>query len=473
MKYLKSSFLWFCLLVVGLIFFLPPIDTDLGWHLRYGEFFFKTLTVPRINFLTFFMPTYYWHNSYLGYQVLIFFIYKNFSLIGLSILYALIFMLLFTLFNAFNPKLTKFNFLFFSVSSYLSWHVLYAGIRAQVFSLLFLLLELFILKHSAKNRKRLLFLPLLIFVWANMHGSFIFGVLTYFIFIIKSNLEKKKDNLLLGAVLITICLTTLINPYGLGVYEEGIRHFIIPMNTLIAEWLGLNTIQIFYVVILFLSSSYVLLKKFKQSDILLYLLSLIFLLLSFKARRNVPYYVFSVALFFLDSFSKTLETLQEKPLIKILLVLTPFFVLTIFLLSANIQKTIDLDNNKGVYCTQGMLPYPCGAINYFQHNKLPGKNVFSSYEWGGYLEWQMPEYLYFVDGRTPAWKTPDKISPYTSYLKIIQAQPGFDDVLKNQKVDYLLIGANTFLDLDLIANPKSSWVEIFRDNISVIYRKRI
>ena len=68
----------------GLFFFLPPIDTDLGWHLRYGEYFLKNLTPLRGNPLTYLLPNYNWQPSYLFYDAAAALIYQKNGLLGLS-----------------------------------------------------------------------------------------------------------------------------------------------------------------------------------------------------------------------------------------------------------------------------------------------------------------------------------------------------------------------------------------------------
>ena len=41
------------------IFFIAPIDSDLGWHLRYGDYFLKNGKFLKENILTYFLSGYY------------------------------------------------------------------------------------------------------------------------------------------------------------------------------------------------------------------------------------------------------------------------------------------------------------------------------------------------------------------------------------------------------------------------------
>ena len=101
----------------------------------------------------------------------------------------------------------------------------------------------------------------------------------------------------------------------------------------------------------------------------------------------------------------------------------------------------------------------------------PPGNVFSAFEWGGFLIWQLPASKVFVDGRTPAWTSPLGESPYTTYLKIIQAQAGWSQILDQYHTDYLLIPQGSFLDLLLQKDAASyKYKEEYRDNLAAVYR---
>src|SRR5205814_1427764 len=47
--------------------------------------------------------------------------------------------------------------------------------------------------------------------------------------------------------------------------------------------------------------------------------------------------------------------------------------------------------------------YPRGAVLFLQKQSLKGE-IFALYDWGGYLDWKLPEKKVFVDGRMPSWR---------------------------------------------------------------------
>jgi len=104
-------------------------------------------------------------------------------------------------------------------------------------------------------------------------------------------------------------------------------------------------------------------------------------------------------------------------------------------------KTLAADKDFGTYCQNSEVQLPCRAIE-----KMKDKtgNVFNTYEWGGFLIWQLPNTKVFADGRMPAWQDEQGRYPYAVFLNIIQAQPGWDEELKKYGTDYLLIRNGTF-----------------------------
>jgi len=124
------------------------------------------------------------------------------------------------------------------------------------------------------------------------------------------------------------------------------------------------------------------------------------------------------------------------------------------------------------YCRAIPRIYPCGAVEFLQSRNSVGQNIFSHFEWGGFLEWQLSENRFFVDGRMPAWSTPANESPYSIYLEIIQAQLGWENFLAQVGTDQLLIGNGTFLDLELQKNSNPNWREVFRDEVAVVYEQK-
>ena len=127
-------------LIVALVFFLPAIDSDLGWHLRYGNYFLETGRILRENTLTYYLSGHLMDISYTLYQILTALIYSSAGLLGLAIAFSLLMVSIFWVFSQISQFSPYFNLLFFLLASWLGWGVFSLAWRAQVFTILGILL---------------------------------------------------------------------------------------------------------------------------------------------------------------------------------------------------------------------------------------------------------------------------------------------------------------------------------------------
>jgi len=438
------------LLIVVFLFALPTIDPDFGWFYRCGY------SDCSKNTFSVFLPNYQWERPMIIYPVFIKLIFNAFAFWGLTLANILLGLGLFSIFHKTLKTSPLISIILFSLSVFFSRSGLDFGLRNQNLSLFFFLLTFYLL-----SKKTLLPLILLFPLWVNIHPNFPIGLVLIFIYLIT---HFSKKNL----IIVSVCaLSTLINPHGLKTYSDIILHLQLNLNTVVAEWVKPPLLYIF--IILSLTITTVFSKKMKPFS----LLTLIFIsLYSVFALRNLPYFYFLYPIITFQNFKiKRLEKLESS---KITFFLALGFALTIGL--NTLPKTIDLNSNWKSYCNKGVTAFPCEASEVLK--KLPPGNIFHTYEWGGFLIWQLPEFKTFVDGRMTAWFTRRSsgeggpVSPYVIYLSTYQTQPGWQDTLKKYNIDYILISPGTFLDLELKKN-KYPWKEIFKSKFSVLYKKYV
>jgi hypothetical protein len=134
--------------------------------------------------------------------------------------------------------------------------------------------------------------------------------------------------------------------------------------------------------------------------------------------------------------------------------------------------------------------YPAQAVNYLTQNPSSG-NLFSDYNWGGYLIWKLPDKKTFVDGRMPDWDY--KNCPVTEACDAMQ---DYLDISKG-KVDYKPVFDKYQVNTVLLATPRKpgpfdrilslfqktptfdlttkllqdGWHEVYRDNVSDILQR--
>lgn len=465
-----------CYLLVFFVFFLPPIDTDLGWHLRYGSFMLENQRLFTPNQLTYFLPDYVWPNSYTLYQLLTTLLFNLGGFIALSASYGVLGVFSFWLFQKLFPKNLFVSLIIYLSVVYFGQVVFNLGWRAQVFSFTFLIATYLVVRQVFTRKTFPRFFPLLFILWANLHGGFVLGLFIQTTALLQALWNKdKKMARVFFLLLVTSGLLTLVNPYGIGVHQEVLNHLQTSLGGIIAEWnppsfWHIGFILLITPVLLFFSYSK------KQNFVFWTILLCMFALMAITAKRNLSVWALGAGICVLEAAKQKLETWSKNPVFQrasaALLV-----IVSLSIVSANLPRTLDLAFNWSSYCTKGLRVMPCEAVNYIKKYPPEGQNVFSSYEWGGFLEWQLPQYKYFVDGRMPAWLVSPKPgeggivpSPYTTHLEIMRAKGNFLQNLENYKTDWLLIPTDNPLDSYLSKN-QTVWKEKYRDKVGVIYTK--
>ena len=463
-------------LAVFLIFLLPPTDPDLGWHLRCGEQIWQKGLLCSQNQFSVLLEGYHWVNHYWLYQAVIFPIFKIFGLWGLTILNGLLMTITFFFWYSAIKNFRFEKMIAAGIIIFLGFGVFSFGIRSQLLGLFYFNLILWLFSKFQTKPNFAFFLPLVMLIWANSHGSVILGlILIFFLGIVKIITEP---NHLLSWVLIFLAsfLVTLINPFSFGIYQEAWRHFGgQKLALLIAEWVPPDR-NVWWLILAssLILSLYLFAKGTTKSFIHPFSL-LPFCFLALSARRYLPFY-FSFAFYlFLTTASKSF--FKEN---LVLLAAFLFFALGFFI---RLPQTLAVNSSWESFCQNSPVNYPYQAVEFLRKQPASWRgNIFNRYEWGGFLIWQLPDFKIFVDGRMPAWlaeaplsgaKAARYISPYTIYLETLQTQPGWQETLNEYKINWLLISPGTFMDLLLSPNPeKFGWQEVFRNEISVIYKRK-
>ena len=109
---------------------------------------------------------------------------------------------------------------------------------------------------------------------------------------------------------------------------------------------------------------------------------------------------------------------------------------------------------------------PLRATQVVQLNPPQG-NLFNSYEWGGYLIWELyPQYKVFIDGRADMYGS-DLVDEYE---KIFRLQSGWQDALKKRKIEWLLVHADG--TLAEILEEGTDYAVLYRDDTAVLFARR-
>lgn len=367
-------------ILVYILFFLTSyyrLDTDFGWHLQAGNYI-RVHGIPSHDIFTYTASVFAWINHEWLNDVIVSFIYQWGGFFLLAVFFGLLWTL--SLFIA-SRKFTPFIVLLSAFSL-----LPYSGVRPIVWSIFFLA----IVERVCDKKRTLYFLilPPLFLIWANLHGGFILGLLL----VVYYSFNKKVS----VPLLVLSIASTFINPYGMNIYKEIARTLLdSSLRVQISEWspFTFGAFAIFYIslfcalLLLFHGK-----KNYsfpKSPGILLFF--------SFLSTRNTPFFIASSERYF-EQYIDGLYQLIPKKLSGVKLRFWEFLKLTatIVILYGVIHAPFLLPKNRED-------EFPKYSVAYLKNNPCNG-NIFNSYEYGGYLIWQLPKQQVYIDGRMPSWQ---------------------------------------------------------------------
>jgi len=444
------------------------LDPDFGWHLRMGEIIIHS-GIPKTDPFSYTMPNYPFVDHEWLTNFFIASIYPYIGKIGLAIIFSL-FPLVALLITVKSFWREPYRSLFLLSTTIFS---LFSGIRVQVITWFFFALLLLIINNQIYWRRFRWFLPVLFLLWVNFHGGFAVGIVTLGIVMVVDLYERKSSYFLNPKsyifILLLCLLATFLNPYGYRIWWEIWMQFSdTSLHWTVSEWIPTlaNPMEISIWFFLFFSLTFVLIyrKKFIGKEIILYICFFIF---GQTSVRNVPLWIL-VALpvlikgfdFFIDKAKKYRFGEQRAR------VLLKGF--TIFVLLVVTVQTWRLYRNN---LSESSF-YPKNAVQ-FLHNHLPSGNIFSSYDWGGYLIWKLPKKKVFIDGRMPSWrwKAPSvKESDYAfrDYQNIGSGKLPWKTVINKYHITMVFLPVS----IEKKERKKSYWLRFLENPDIVFYGKK-
>lgn len=486
---MKSIWKYLIILSVFILTVQMPIDLDLGWHLRYGQYFFQTGHVLRDNIISYVWPAYTWVQASWGYDLLVYELFTRFGFWGLSVTCALVSTAIFLLVVSPVRKKSP-QFLVFLALVFLTQTVpLYAaGMRSQTPSSLFFALFLLLVSPAVFSASPWIFaLPVLTVLWANMHGGFALGVILAWIiwacygvvlvFRKKAGLGWKRF-FVVGAVVAVATVTPVINPWGFRIYEETFKHSTNINLTLIGEWTPLTSDRIEtalfgLVALLVLFTAF---KRRRVSDLPYLAAFFVSAYLAVSALRFVINFGLISVLYLSRNFRLS-DWIPENRLrftrnaatavfltafVFDLIVFQRFFYLTVPKLFRFTWET---------YCeAQNICSEP---ITQIMRNDPPKGHGFHPYNYGGYLSWRVPAVQTFIDGRMAAWADAQGNTP-----PVFDGDRVFEDStpIMFRKLDsiynftWIIIPSNSPLNEYLLNS--SLWNQKYRDKLFSYYVKK-
>jgi hypothetical protein len=444
-------------------------DPDFGWHLRFGQ----DVMQGNFEYLDSYTWAYFgqsWVNHSWGGSILIWILHSNLTYFGLVLFTSLaifvsIIIILKTFYNKFDI-----NFVIITAFTAISLDFIIKT-RPAMISLVFFALVLYMIERANRN-KAFYFLPLVIWIWSFIHGSWMLGfiIINIYLFghiwhlILKKYQPKYaladtnwNFSLIKKIILIQIisAILILINPYSFEAWKEVLNYFSESyFKNYITEWLPSYAYPVFIAPLILWTVSLVFViwgaikKKMSWSQVLLFLA---FFYAAMKHKRNNLYLVListPVILNILDlavleiknNFKKKIYELYKKI---ILILLFIFAILGIIFYSTKIHFSDDIWHDKYILNRHAM---PYEAVEFLKE-EIGNKDVdiFNEFNWGCYLDWKIPNARGYLDCRAAAtWYNEDHTKTSLENYQDIKFYTGGFDYINNSDVEYIILSKNYF-----------------------------
>lgn len=396
----------------------PAVDPDLGWHLRYGEYFWQTGHVLRDNTLSYIWPTYKWVQASWGYDVIIYQLFSHFGFLGLELTAATLTLLTFLILTYPQRRFAVIQFLFLALTFFAMIAPMWGpGMRTSTLSTPFMAIAIvlsdILLFPEERKRSDILFaaLPLLFFIWANLHGGFALGLILLTIQWLGAILVRSVDRktaLTFGAALTLSYVTPLINPWGIRIYEETFKHSTNVNLNMITEWMPLTflTVESFVTAALLLITISVVIYKRRWKAFPSVAILLVAAYLAYSANRFLVVVAVIMTYLLARDIGAVHPAITRRRWMRIA---AAIFLISLYPLDMFVFKRYfpppsenPLTYSWPDYCR---VTHGCSeAITEIMRANPPKGHGYHPYNYGGYLIWRVPEVQTFIDGRMAAWE---------------------------------------------------------------------
>ena len=306
--------------------------------------------------------------------------------------------------------------------------------RPELFGFVcFALLVALLRAGRAGSAAALYWIPPLILLWANLHGSFALGVVLVVLVAVEGAMAQPSRRRMYAAAAAGSIIATLLTPAGLGTWTAPGFHLLHPPRE-IQEWSVPDVTTLpgaIFAVALFATLISALFARARASREAVVLLPVLFV--SLIATRQMPLFAIAAAPYLAAFGGGALTSLASLVHLR-----APSLASTADPPGRRADAIAALGAAAGLALAVGtgvsapeLGGFPAGAIGSLR----PGAGLFNQYDWGGYLIWAAPATPVFVDGRLTPY-LPNVINDYTT---VIGVHPGWREVIARRGIHQILV----------------------------------
>jgi hypothetical protein len=470
------------MIVIAALFVGSVQDPDFWWHIRIGRWMVENGRMPSTDIFTYTVPTHVWTDHEYLTEILMWVVYSATGAIGIGILFGLItyagFYLMYRQARREPFVVVGVGLALGAVAGAPIW-----GPRAQMITFALTCLELYWLQGYLSGRSRALqFFPLLMALWANLHGGWVIGFVWLGVAVAAeligwawnpSNPAHRAHVRFLAIVTAASAVAVLATPHGFSLYLYPFQTVAsAAQERLIVEWFSPDFhqpyLRPFELMVLLLIVGFAL----RRPTIYDLLLSLVALALALQSVRNIALFVAAATPVLIRSYSGYWKEVSAAHGWKLTIPTRPVFgyITALALLVVALATAVHIVNEVTPSHQQSLTAsnYPVAAADWLAAHPEVGTRMYNQYGWGGYLAYRFypePNRRVFIFGEA-ALMGDDLLNDYEDVQTL---RSDWKTLLDKYGVDYVVYNRGEAL-ANVLAT-QSDWKLVYEDPEAVIYQK--
>jgi len=447
------------------------VDPDIWWHLRNAQYLLTNRHFPNVDAYSFTAAGSPWLNFEWFSEIFYYGAFSAFGLRGIFFVFAsALAVLLVAVFGLCvkewkDPFAAAIATIFGALLATVGF-----GPRTQNFGwLCFVAIYAILLHYRSAKRGPLWLIPVIFCIWINCHGSWPFGLIIYAIVVCAGLVRRdlgqmaaapwsKRELKMLIVTGVASVAALFANPFGyrmvLYPFDFVFRQTLNVAN--ISEFASVNfdgfrgKVALVVLAVIFgiaLSGR----KRWRIDDALLTMFVLYCGLAHVRFLLLAGIVLPPILAFPLGQMS-SYDPRAERRLVNSVLLAVIAGVCLLGLPSARL-----LDSEISGY-------FPVSGVEFLRTHPQQGR-IFNLYEWGGYLEWNLPQLPTYIDSRGDIFEYKGVLKDYLDAARLNQSE----EILDRYKITYVLYAVDAPLPYFLSKSPQ--WERIYGDEQAVIYRR--
>ena len=433
---------------------------DLTYHLRAGEWMLRTHHLLDVDTFTFTTAGKPWLNQQWGAQVLLALTYRigGFAALGdlRGVLTAVGYGAIFLACREAGASLRRaaaLATLAFLLSLY------HLAMRPQMFGVALFGVSLWLVEARRRRPALLWFVPALVALWANLHGSFVLGPLLLGL----AWLEDVRDHHPVARRTLVVTLAslaaTLVSPFFWRVWSYTLEIGTNPtIRNLIVEWKP-TTLSSAAGAAFFISVAALVVylgRRTRQVPWLTLLRLGVFFFLALPAIRGVLWWGLVAPV----SLAALLPASKRRPRLG-----NPSMNLAVAAAVLLVVVVVVPRDDHTFTGTELLTERPVALTDQVAQRLHPGARLFVSQVWGSWFEFALPSMPVFVDSRIEV--TPGSV--WNQYFALSSAQEGWQQILDDYGVDGAVLKESQSASLIAHMQTDPGWTLAYHDEDGYLF----